>query len=160
MAPRPLAPLRLQLSSPADGTRVTSDSVTVAGSVSPPSAASVLVVGQRVALTGGTFSARVAVQPGSNIIDVLAGAPHARATMTAVRVYRLLDVTVPDLSGDSPSAATRALHALGLQFRFHDEDGFFDFLLPNSPQVCGSSPPAGRSVEPGSVVTLSVAKTC
>jgi hypothetical protein len=159
-ASKPLPQLKLQLSAPTAGTRVTSGSVVVSGTVSPAVGASVLVVGQHVTVTGGGFSTSVALQPGSNLIDVLAAAPRTRAAMTALRVYRLVDVTVPDLSGDTPGAATRALRALGFEARVQNSDQFFDFLLPISPEVCSSSPPAGRSLPPGSVVTLSVAKTC
>jgi hypothetical protein len=157
-ASKPEATVRLALTAPTDGARVTSDSITISGSVSP--AASVLILGQRVPVARGAFTTRVSLQPGTNIIDVLAGAPHALATMTAVRVYRQVEVTVPDVSGDSPSAADRALQSAGLVARVVNNGQFFDFLIPTSPQVCSSSPGAGRSVAPGSTVTLSVSKTC
>jgi hypothetical protein len=159
-AAKPLAQLRLQVGAPADGTRVTSSSIDVSGSVTPATGATVLVVGRSVPLTRGTFTIRVPLVPGTNIIDVLAGGVRARPAMAAVRVYRQVDVTVPDVSGDSPSSATRALLAVGLVPRIQNNGEFFDFLLPTSPEVCSTSPSGGRSVPPGSVVTVSTSKTC
>jgi hypothetical protein len=157
---KPSTPLRLQLTSPADGADVTSTSVLVSGTVTPTTAANVFVLGQSVAVSHGAFTARVQLQPGTNIIDVLAGAPHAVAAMAAVRVYRQVEVTIPALAGQSPSAATRALRGAGLVPRIQNDSQLFDFLLPNPPLVCNSTPPAGRSVPPGTAVTLSVSKTC
>ncbi len=156
---KPETTVQVHVTAPTDGTRVSTGSITVTGSVTP-TAAGVLVLGQKVPVSRGTFTTDVTLQPGNNIIDVLAGAPHAVAAMAAVRVYRQVEVTVPEVSGDSPSAATRALRAAGLVAQIQNNGNFFDFLLPSSPQVCSSSPAAGHSVPPGSAVTLSVSKTC
>ena len=151
--------MQLHLDAPVDGTRIFADSIAVSGSVSPPSA-SVLVLGRRVAVTAGSFSARVALKPGTNLVDVLAGAPQVQEAMNVVRVFRELPVTVPDLGGNSPSGAERQLEALGLVPRMHDSDGGLDFLLPIPRQVCSTSPAAGRGVAPGSTVDVTVSKFC
>jgi beta-lactam-binding protein with PASTA domain len=150
---------RLSVSAPADGTRVTSGSIVVSGTVSPPQA-TVLVVGRSVPVVGGAFTTRVTLAPGQNILDVLAGTTGAAPAMTAVRVYRQVQVDVPSLSGDSASAAASALQSVGLAARIVDNEPFYGFLLPGSPSVCSTSPPAGRSVAPGTVVTVTVSKTC
>jgi PASTA domain/Glucodextranase, domain B len=159
-AARPQPRIHLNLAAPTDGTVVTNGSVTVSGSVSPVGAR-VLVLGQSVATAqNGTFSAEVQLQPGTNLVDVLAGAAHDKAAMTAVRVYRQILVTVPNVSNDSPSVATKALQALGLHVQIDDTDPFYSFLIIGSKDVCGISPGAGRRVPPGTKITISVSKTC
>jgi hypothetical protein len=158
-AARPITPVQLVLAAPVDGTRVTNASVAISGTVSP-AGASVLVLGQRVTVRHGAFSAQVSLQPGTNIIDVMAGAPRAPAAMAAVRVFRQVLVSVPNLVGDSPSDATSALRARGLVARTRDNDGFLGALIPTSPSVCSTTPPGGRQVLPGSPVTVTVSKTC
>jgi Glucodextranase, domain B/PASTA domain len=154
------APLRLSVELPGDGTTTLAPQVVVRGTVSGAEAAMVLVAGRRVPVRGGAFSTQVAVRPGSNVIDVLAGARGASAAMSAVRVYRELPVIVPDMSGQSASTASSELRRLGLGVNVYDEGGFFEGLLPLSKQVCTSEPPAGQPVAPGSPVALEIAKVC
>jgi hypothetical protein len=157
---RPQAQIHLNLIAPADGAVVTSGSVTVSGSVSPVGAR-VLVLGQSIATAqNGTFSTQVQLQPGSNLVDVLAGAAHDKAAMTAVRVYRQILVTVPNVTNDSPSGATKALQAIGLHVKINDTDPFYSFLIFGSKDVCSTSPSTGHRVVPGTTVTVSVSKTC
>jgi hypothetical protein len=113
-----------------------------------------------VPVSGGVFSTRVAVRPGMNVIDLLAGAPRAQAAMSAVRVYRELPVVVPRLDGASASAASAELRKVGLRARVHERGGFFQSLLPLSKHVCATEPPAGRLLAPSSVVAVEVAKVC
>ncbi len=158
-APHPEPQIHLQVSEPVDGAVVSSGSVTLSGSVTPL-ATSVLVLGRRVSVTRGSFSTQVALQPGSNLLDVLAGAVRDQAAMTAVRVYRQILVTIPNVSNDSPPNAAKALVALGLHVKLNDTDPFYSFLIPGGQGVCGTSPGAGRRVDPGATVTISVSKTC
>jgi hypothetical protein len=158
-ASHPEPQIHLQLSAPADGAVVTSSSVMVSGSVTPVSAR-VLVLGRAVQVAHGGFSARVQLQPGPNLLDVLAGAERAKAVMTALRVYRQILVTIPNVSNDSPENAAKALAALGLHVSVKDTDPFYAFLIPVGQSVCGTSPPTGSRVLPGATVTLSVSKTC
>jgi hypothetical protein len=151
--------IQLHLSEPADGVVVTSASVTVSGSVSP-AGARVLVLGRVIPTAHGTFSTQVQLQPGTNLVDVLAGAVRAKAAMTAVRVYRQILVTVPNLGNDSPATATKALQALGLKVHVVDTDPFYSFLIPGSKGVCGISPNSGHRVLPGTTVTITESKTC
>jgi len=156
---KPPPPIQLSLSGPADGGQVTARSVLVSGSVSP-AGATVLVAGHSVPVTGGSFQTRVSLAPGQNIVDVLAGASAARTAMTAVRVFRQVNMSVPTLSGQTIGAATSALRSRGLTARIVDNEPFYGFLLPGSPAVCNTSPGAGQSVAPGTVVTVNVSKTC
>jgi hypothetical protein len=152
-------PVHLSVSGPVDGSRVTTRSVLISGTVSPADA-TVLVSGHGVAVAGGSFQARVPLAPGRNIVDVLAGAARAHAAMDAVRVFRQVNVAVPSLSGQTVGAATATLRANGLTARIVDNEPFYGFLLPGSPTVCTTSPAAGQSVPPGTVVTVNVSKSC
>lgn len=156
---KPTPPVRLTIDVPADGSRTLAGEVSVSGTVSPPGA-TVLVLGQRVAVSSGSFTAWVPVKPGANVLDVIASAPRARGAMAAVRVYRQVLVTIPDLSGESPSQAVAELTGLGLLPTVQESGGFLQSLIPTSPQVCQTSPSAGRAVAPGSPVQVQAAKLC
>jgi Glucodextranase, domain B/PASTA domain len=158
-ASQPVAHVQLHMQAPADGTRILARSIAVSGSVSP-AGASVLVLGRSVAVTGGSFRAQVPLKPGDNLVDVLAGAPHAQDAMSFVRVFRELPVTIPDVGGESPSTAERQLESLGLVASVSDHEGGLDFLLPIPRQVCVTSPAAGQDVAPGSSVQVTVSKLC
>ena len=158
-ASRPTPPVKLRLDAPSDGTRILADSIAVSGTVSP-AGAGVTVLGASVAVSGGSFSTRVALKPGTNLVDVLAGAPYAQGAMSVVRIVRELPVTVPYLDGASPSGAEHQLAALGLVAHVRDTDGGLDFLLPIPSQVCVTNPSAGQGVAPGSTVQLTVSKLC
>jgi hypothetical protein len=151
--------IRLTLAAPADGSRLLQDNVHVSGTVSPATAA-VTVAGKRVNVSGGEFDTQVPLQPGQNVVDVLAGNEGSAAAMTAVRVYRELMVEVPDLVGQSASDASDALTAKGLEPKAENDDGGFDFLLPGSRHVCSTDPEAGSKVEPGATVTIVTSKSC
>ncbi len=153
-------PLRLSVTSPADGGRTLASQVLVRGTVGP-GAPDVLVSGKRAAVRAGSFSTWVSVSAGTNVIDVIAGAPRAADAMTVVRVYRQLPVAVPDVSGQDPDAAARELTRAGLRPRLQGGGGFFQSLLPFvSKQVCSTDPAAGSSLPPGSAVTLQIARIC
>jgi hypothetical protein len=152
-------PVRLAIDSPVDGTTTLGGQVLVSGTVTP-GAATVLVGGRQASVSAGAFSARVAIRPGMNVIDVLAGAPRAQAAMSALRVYRELPVAVPKLQGASASTATVELRRIGLKARVHVRGGFFQSLLPLSKHVCATEPPAGRLLAPGAVVAVEIAKVC
>jgi hypothetical protein len=150
--------VRLSVERPLDGAITLAPQIVVRGTVA--GAASVLVAGRSAPVSGGAFTIAVPVRPGSNVIDVMAGARGARAAMSALRVYRELPVEVPRLKGRGGSAASAELRRLGLRALVHDGSGFLQSLLPLSKHVCASSPPAGRWVAPGSAVALEIAKVC
>ena len=151
--------VHLRLDEPGDRAVVREREVAVSGRVSPPTA-SVLVRGQRVAVTAGRFRTRVGLDAGTNVIDVVAGARDARAAMTALRVQRQVTVRVPDLEGDDPRDARERLAGLGLRAEIEDAGGPFDALLPGDPAVCESDPAAGDQVDAGATVKLLVARGC
>jgi Glucodextranase, domain B/PASTA domain len=152
-------PVRLTLAAPGDGSRLTQDAVNVSGTVSPATA-TVTVEGKRVSVSGGSFETQVPLDPGQNVVDVIAGAEDSAAAMTAVRVFREIMVEVPDLVGQKPSDASDALTAKGLKPKVENSDGGFDFLLPGSRSVCATDPDAGAKLAPGSTVTVITGKTC
>ncbi len=152
-------PVQLTVETPSTSSTTLASEVTVTGRVSPGTA-TVLVAGDRVAVSGGSFTARVPVRPGANVVDVLAGSAQAQDAMTAVRVYREVPVAIPNLSGQDPSDAIAALSALGLASNVQQAGGLLQSLIPVSAEVCGTEPPPGRLVAPGSAVTVQVAKLC
>lgn len=156
----PSAPVRLSLQAPTDGARIVATTATVTGDVSPHRAR-VLVLGHGAREDAtGHFSARVALSPGTNLIDVIASAPRARPAMIALRVIRYLLVTVPDVTGRSPASAAALLRAHGLKPVLNGDSNPFSFLIPFSMQICSQSPSGGARVEPNSTVTLQLGQVC
>jgi len=157
---KPAPPVKLSVDSPSDMQLLHNDSVDVHGVVSPATAR-VSVEGKDVDVTGGRFSTRVGLLPGTNLIDVQAGAAGgARPAMVAFRVRRQVTVAVPDLIGYTPQDAQDALAGVGLQADVKKSSGFFDFLIPENARVCSTEPPAGTNLEPGATVTVLASKSC
>ena len=151
--------VKLTISSPRDQAVLRDDSVQIAGRVSPARSV-VRVRGDEVDVRDGAFNARVPLEPGTNVVDVLASARDARPAMLALRVQREVTVKVPDLLGFSPGDAEDALTSLGLSADVQKSGGIFDVLLPVDARVCQTDPEAGTTVQPGTVVKVSVSKTC
>jgi hypothetical protein len=153
-------PVRVTVSDPADQRTVRDGAVDVRGTVRP-ARATVTVHGQPAQVNGGSFHARVPLQAGVNVIDVLASDGGARPALTAVRVKRIITVAVPDVLGLSPDDARKQLEAAGLKADTQQAGGgFLDQFLGQSPQVCQTSPPAGDRVDPGTTVTVIAARRC
>jgi Glucodextranase, domain B/PASTA domain len=155
----PPARVGLHVGSPGDGAHVLQSTVTVSGTVSA-SVSSVQVLGHSVPVSHGAFSVKVALNPGTNMVDVLAGAHGAQAAMSVVRVVRELQVPVPDLIGSSPATAQQRLTAMHLGERLEKTSYPLDFLVPRPYQVCSTSPAPGQPVPPASTVTVTISKTC
>lgn len=154
----PARPVFLKMTGPDDGAVIRADDVELTGRVTP--GALVTVAGEPVAVRGGGFSARVALDAGGNVIDVMASRQGMRPSMTAVRVVRRLVVRVPDVVGDSPGDARERLAAAGLQVNVQEGGGLIDELLPVDRVVCDVEPDPGGTVDSGATVTLIVAKVC
>jgi hypothetical protein len=56
--------------------------------------------------------------------------------------------------------AAGRIEALGLEAELEAVGGLFDELRSGPRRVCGSDPPAGAVVDPGTQVTLETAKRC
>jgi hypothetical protein len=156
---RALAPVVLEVTEPNDETVVRTESVRVAGTVSP-AGATVRVNGRAAESEGSQFTAEVPLDPGANVVDVIASARGRAPALTAVRVTRELPVEVPDLAGLAVEEAESRLADAGLRAKVEDDGGFFDELLPGDPAVCEQDPEAGSEVRRGTVVRLSIAKQC
>jgi hypothetical protein len=157
---KPVASVRLQVTAPSDLGTVRTASVEVRGTVTP-SSATVTVRGERARVSDGAWSAEVSVEPGVNVVDVLASAGRAHPALTAVRVRRVVDVVVPDLVGLSADDARSALADAHLEGDLQTTGGgFFDDLLGGSPEVCTTDPSAGAHVDPGSTVVVELARRC
>jgi hypothetical protein len=158
--PRPLRPVQLRVTEPADGATVQSGVVRIRGRVRP-AASEVRVAGVSATVgRDGRWSAQAELEPGANVVDVTAAASGRKPALVALRVLREIPVRVPDLIGREPQDAQAELERLGLKARLTEGGGLLDDLLPGDPQVCASDPEAGAEVRPGSTVTLESAKVC
>jgi hypothetical protein len=159
-AAQPAPPVRLSVDAPADMALLRDASVDVRGVVSPASAR-VTVEGHDVEVSDGRFSAQVPLEPGTNLVDVVAGAGGgARPAMLALRVRRQVRVSVPDLTGSTPSDAKDALAGLGLHAEIQEAGGLLELLLPEDARVCQTDPAGGSEVGPGATVKVYAAKRC
>jgi hypothetical protein len=155
----PRRPVQLTLSEPQDTGTTREATVRVSGSVSPASAR-VLVMGERVAVSGGRFSTSIDVREGANVIDVGAAAPGARATWRALRVTRHSKIELPDLVGREADEASDAVTALGLSPQVGVDDGLLDAFRRRPRVVCSTDPAGGAQLRPDDEVQLVVSKTC
>jgi len=160
-AQRPAPSVDLSVTAPNDMATVREETVQVNGTVEPASA-DVLVLGQKAPVSGGgSFSATVALEPGANVIDVMATAPGRGPALTAFRVTREVPVTVPDLDGMNVDEIEDALKDAGLTPEVEQVGaGIIDELLPGDPSVCEQDPPPGAQVRRGSKVDVVVSKSC
>lgn len=156
----PVGAVHLQVTAPQDLGSVRTASVEVRGTVRP-SSATVTVRGERAQVSGGVWRAQVGVEPGVNVVDVLASAGRARPALTAVRIRRVVDVVVPDVVGLSADDARGELEDANLKGDLQSAGGgFLDELLGGSPEVCATDPSAGTHVDPGSTVVVQLARRC
>lgn len=152
--------VRLQVTTPSDQGTVRDPSVEIGGTVSP-SGSTVLVRGVKARVSGGSWTAQVGLEPGVNVVDVMASSGGARPALTALRVRRVVEVEVPDVTGLSADDAQKELEDADLQADLRtDKGGFFDDLLGGSPKVCDTDPAGGESVTPGTLVTVHLARDC
>jgi hypothetical protein len=159
-AQRPAPAVDLRIAEPADMATVRGETVDVKGTVAPAGAA-VLVFGQRAPVSpGGSFTATVPLEPGANVIDVMATASGRTPALTAFRVTREMPVTVPDLGGKSEADVDKALAAIGLKPEVEKGGGLIEDLLPGDPAVCEQDPSAGTQVRRGSTVHVVLSKSC
>jgi hypothetical protein len=158
-APRPPAPVALEIAAPGDATVVRDDGVEIRGRVDPPNAR-VLVRGRRAAVSGGEFTATVPLREGANVIDVAASARGASAVWGAVRVTRKVTIPVPEVVGHPLDEAKARVEASGLEPKEDKGGGLLEPLLPGTWTVCETSPSAGAEVRRGTEVRLSALKGC
>jgi hypothetical protein len=158
-AQRPLVPVALDVTKPADMAVVQSDSVEVEGTVEP-AGANVRVLGEPADVTGETFRAQVTLHPGANVIDVIATARGRGSAMTAFRVTRELPVEVPDLDGLEVPEVEDRLSEAGLRPQVEERGGLLEDLLPGEPVVCEQDPEPGTEVRRGTTVRVEVSRGC
>jgi hypothetical protein len=120
----------------------------------------VSVLGRPALVTGGRFTVVVPLEPGVNVIDVMATAPRRLPTLTALRVTRDVLVDVPALEGLTEDEVRARLDPLGLDVNVERGGGLFDVLRPGDPRVCEQEPAAGARVRRGREVVVVLAKRC
>lgn len=158
-AQRALVPVELDVTTPGDTAIVQTDTVQVRGTVEP-AGASVRVLGEPADVSGGTWSTEIPLNPGANVIDVIATARGRGAAMTAFRVTRELPVEVPDLDGLAVPEVEEQLADAGLTAEVEERGGLFDDLLPGEPVVCEQDPEPGTEVRRGTTVRVEVSRGC
>jgi glucodextranase-like protein/PASTA domain-containing protein len=156
---RPLQPVRLQITAPADEAIVRGGNVDVRGRVTP-AVSEVTVLGRPALVTQGRFTVVVPLEPGVNVVDVIATAPRRKAALAALRVTRDVLVTVPQLAGVEEDELERVLEPLGLRPEIERGGGILDALRPGTAMVCEQAPQAGTRVRRGRVVRVLMAKRC
>lgn len=158
-SPELLSPVRLAITAPADGAVVRGGNVDVRGRVTP-SVSQVTVLGRPALVTAGRFSAVVPLEPGANVVDVIATAPRRKPALAALRVTRDVLVTVPQLAGVEEDELEAVLEPLGLRAEVERGGGILDVLRPGEYAVCAQEPGAGARVRRGRSVRVVVAKRC
>jgi hypothetical protein len=159
-AQKPRPPVALDVTSPDDMATVRTGTVEVRGTVTPAGAV-VQVLGQPATVSGGgTFSARVPLDPGDNVIDLMATARGRAPAFTAFRVTREVPVAVPDLGGLDVAAVQERLGVTGLGVKVEQGGGVLEKLLPGDPAVCEQDPAPDTKVRRGTTVHVVVAKSC
>jgi hypothetical protein len=133
--------------------------VAVSGTVEP-AGATVRVLGREADVSSGTFTAEVALDPGANVIDVMATARGRGPAMAAVRVTRELPVEVPDLGGLEVAEAQERVADAGLELEVKEGGGLIDELLPGEPAVCDQEPSPGEEVRRGTTVRVEIGPLC
>jgi hypothetical protein len=151
--------VQLKLSLPDDGGQTRADAVDVSGTVSPADAA-VRVAGEEAEVSGGEFTASVALDPGRNVIDVTASSPGRRPAVDAVRVTRDMRVPVPKVIGLELGQAEDAIGKAGLRSEEQRVDGWLDRVIPGPAHVCATQPDADTLVDRQSTVTLLTQREC
>jgi hypothetical protein len=154
----PLA-VALTVNAPDDGSVVRDEKVAISGTVEP-AGATVRVLGREADVSGGTFTAEVALDPGANVIDVMATARGRGPAMAAVRVTRELPVEVPDLGGLEVAEAQERVADAGLELEVKEGGGLIDELLPGEPAVCDQEPSPGEEVRRGTTVRVEIGPLC
>ncbi len=157
--PPPQRPVQLTVTEPADSATVPEETVEVRGRVAPTTA-EVTVLGRPALVTGGTFSVVVPLEPGANVLDVIASARNRRSALTAIRVTRDERVEVPDLVGTPVSELEDELDPLGLDVETERGGGLLDPLIPREERVCEQDPEPGTKVRRGATVNVVVARDC
>lgn len=155
----PTERVQLAITSPSDGSTLRRGTAEVSGTVSPR-ASSVTVLGRPALVSDGEFTVVVPLEPGANVVDVMATAPRRLPALTAVRVTRDILVTVPDLTGLLEDEIEARLEPLGLRADVERGGGLFDVLRPGEARVCEQEPEAGARVRRGREVVVVVAKRC
>ena len=158
-APTPRPPVQLAVTAPRDTETTREATIVVSGTVSP-ARARVVVLGEPVAVDGGSFSTTIELREGPNVVDVGASAAGRRAVWRAVRVTRRSLIRLPDLVGREEDDARSALDDLGLDVEVTNDDDFFDALRRGPRRVCLSTPAGGTEVSAGTEVEIVVSRSC
>jgi bacillopeptidase F len=171
--------LKVVLTAPADGQKVTGKTVVVRGTVTPASA-DVMVLGHRAKVTSGVFQRKISLDTGDNHIDVVAtmgGADPATTTIDVTRKAPAVHhakkkankqpapapqpttVAVPNEIGERLDVAKDDLASAGLGSK-EIGGGTFGVVVESNWTVCETKPAPGAQVEKGTRVKLIIDREC
>ena len=113
-------------------------------------------------MSGGTFRAQVALEPGANVIDVIATARGRGAGDDGVpRDARDAGRRCPTSTGSrSQEVEERLVRRRAAAPTSPSAADLIEELLPGEPAVCEQDPEPGTEVRRGTTVRVEVAKSC
>lgn len=111
----------LKIESPKDGERTNRETATIEGMVNEKHLDTVTVNGQETAVSNGTFSHRILLEEGENIIEVIAGDTAGNKTTETISVFA--DYTAPEVSNLTPMEDQYLETGQSVKIEFESEPG-------------------------------------
>lgn len=111
----------LDVTAPTDGFATNRDAITVTGTVADAHLASVTVNGQAMTVTDGSFSHKLLVNEGDNLITVIA--TDIAGNTTTVERHVTADTTAPAITNVTPAADVTMAPGQSLTIAFDSEPG-------------------------------------
>lgn len=150
----------LKLTAPVAGQVVRGSTVAVRG-ITPEGYSEIRVAGEKAVLRKGLFEARVPLEAGENVIDVVAvgaGKEPATTNVSVVQVPRDRAL-VPDVIDERLDEAQ--VHLTDAGFGYDTVGGGVAGIVNETNwTVCDTTPDVGSAVPPGATVTLVVRRVC
>jgi len=111
----------LTIDSPSDGDKLTRETVTVQGTVSDENLDSVTVNGQNATVTDGSYSKRILLDEGENVIEVVAEDTAGNTATESVTVQ--VDYTAPEIENLTPTEDKYLRAGQSVKIEFDSEPG-------------------------------------
>jgi len=137
----------LNVTSPASGTVVSADNVTVHGTVTPGNA-SVQIQGQAASVGNGVFAGNASIHSGTNTIDIIASAHGYTPTSTTITLTSHATSSPPPRSGSSSPQSTAGANASPGDLELASApDGAYSILVPANWSYHSEPSPSGQTTD-------------